>query len=238
MIKSIVHSTVPITLVGGGQATVREVQKALTIAPICVAVDGGLSLALAAGADPQAVIGDMDSVEYAALAQMPRERRHRITEQQSTDFDKALRCVDAPAVVAVGFCGGRLDHQLAALHVLLAHQDRACILMAGDQIALHAPPDISMPTQSGDVVSLFPMAQVTGRSTGLEWPIDGLEFDPATFIGTSNRATGRVQLWMDGPGMILMAPVGLIQPVVETLSVPQAAQWPARAEPRRSQPPS
>ncbi len=229
MIEGIVHSTVPVTLVGGGQATVEEVQKALTIAPVCVAVDGGLSLALAAGAEPQAVIGDMDSVDPVTLAQMPGTRCHQITEQQTTDFDKALRMVSAPAVVGVGFCGGRLDHQLAALHVLLAHPDRACVLMAADQIALHMPPELHLAARLGDVISLFPMTKITGASTGLQWEIDKLTFDPAVFIGTSNRAMGPVLLRMDGPGMILMAPARLIQPVVETLSAREFARWPARA---------
>lgn len=229
MTESIVHSLVPVTLVGGGQATIKEVQLALTIAPVCVAVDGGLSLALASGAAPQAVIGDMDSVAPEALAQMPPERRHRVTEQQTTDFGKALRSVAAPVVVAVGFCGGRLDHQLAALHVLLVHQHRACVLMAGDQVAFHAPPRIAVPTAEGDVVSLFPMRPLSGRSEGLAWPIDGLHFDPLTFIGTSNRATGRITLWMDAPGMIAMVPKALIQPVAQALSDQAAARWPVRA---------
>jgi len=199
------------TLIGGGQATASDIAEVLTIAPKMVAVDGGLVAALAAGQRPQAVIGDMDSAPPEALASIPAEHQHRVSEQQSTDFDKALRSVDAPVVVGVGFCGGRLDHQLAAMHTLLVHADRPCILLAQDEVVLIAPPQLSLEMQAGDVVSLFPLVAATGRSTGLEWPIDGLAFDPAQFIGTSNRALGPVTMQMDG-------------------AVQGGARWPVRAQ--------
>jgi thiamine pyrophosphokinase len=54
---------------------------------------------------------------------------------------------------------------------------------------------------------LFPMARVTGRSTGLEWPIAGLIFAPDGVIGTSNRVVARrVTLEFDAPGMLVILP--------------------------------
>mmetsp|Transcript_23949 Transcript_23949/g.43683 ORF Transcript_23949/g.43683 Transcript_23949/m.43683 type:complete len:124 (-) Transcript_23949:13-384(-) len=119
----IVDSLGPVTLVGGGAGSVADVAEAMSLAPLCVAADGGARLALAAGVEVHAVIGDFDSIG-PELDQIAPERRIRISEQDSTDFDKALRHVAAPVVVAVGFTGGRLDHQLAALHVLAAYPDR------------------------------------------------------------------------------------------------------------------
>jgi len=59
----------------------------------------------------------------------------------------------------------------------------------------------------GEVFSLFPMAPVRGTSTGLEWPIAGLDFAPAGRIGTSNRvAASRVELSFDAPGMLVILP--------------------------------
>ena len=49
---------------------------------------------------------------------------HRIAEQETTDFDKVLRSVAAPLAIAVGFSGGRLDHELAVLNCLLTRPDR------------------------------------------------------------------------------------------------------------------
>ncbi|MEQ6202616.1 thiamine diphosphokinase [Sulfitobacter sp. HNIBRBA2951] len=227
MSKALIQSSDPITLIGGGQATAADIAEVLTIAPKLVAVDGGLVTALAAGVTPQAVIGDMDSAPPEALARIPDRHQHRVSEQQTTDFDKALRSVAAPVVVGVGFCGGRLDHQLAAMHTLLAHADRPCILLTPTEAVLIAPPDLSLDMAAGDVVSLFPLVAGAGRSTGLEWPIDGLAFDPATFIGTSNRALGPVSLQIEAAGIVLIVPRRYLSPLVAHF-VQGGARWPAR----------
>ncbi|MEQ6247430.1 thiamine diphosphokinase [Sulfitobacter sp. HNIBRBA3233] len=229
MSHAIVHSSDPITLVGGGEGTSEDIAEALTLAPTIVAVDGGLSRALAAGMMPDAVIGDMDSVPPEALARMPQDRQHLFSEQQTTDFDKALRHIETPLAIGVGFCGGRIDHQLAAYHTLLAHPDRPCILIAGTQIAVLAPPAVTLSLPEGAAVSLFPLVHCTGRSTGLDWPIDGLAFAPGEFIGTSNRATGgAVTVTMDGPGMVLILGRAYLRQVVACF-LQGGARWPARA---------
>lgn len=230
MIDPIVHSADPVTLIGAGEATPQDLQKSLTLAPLCVAADGGATLALAEGVDLAAVIGDFDSVTSEILSQISTARQHRITEQTSTDFAKALMRIQAPLVLGVGFLGGRLDHQLAVLHSLVALPERPCLLIGRDEVICLAPPHIELPMQAGEVVSLFPMAPVAGQSTGLEWPIDELSFAPSDRIGTSNRATGLTTMSFDGPEMLLMLPRRLMQPLAERLSSPDAARWPARAQ--------
>ncbi|MEH6645045.1 thiamine diphosphokinase [Sulfitobacter sp.] len=228
MSQVIVHSSDPITLLGGGHANAEDLAEALILAPKLVAVDGGLVTAQLAGMLPDAVIGDMDSAPPEALALVPKAQQHRISEQQSTDFDKALRHVDTPVVVGVGFCGGRVDHQLAAFHTLLVHADRPCLLLGAEEVILLAPPKLSLGMERGDTVSLFPLVEVSGQSSGLEWPIDGLAFDPTRFIGTSNRALGEVAVSLDAPGMLLIVPRQYLRELVGHF-VQGGARWPARA---------
>ena len=229
MTRAIIESQEPVTLVGGGHATPADLFEALTLAPTCVAADGGATLALDNGILPEAVIGDFDSLDPETLARIPPPRQHRIAEQDSTDFDKALRHIAAPLVIAVGFAGGRVDHQLAALHTLMVRAARPVVLLAETEIVLLAPPRLDLPTQAGDVVSLFPLGPVTGRSRGLEWPIEGIDFAPGGRSGTSNRAMGDVTLELNAPAMLLILPRRLIQPVVARLLLPDAARWHARA---------
>ena len=80
---------------------------------------GGRARALAAGIVPQAVIGDLDSISEAGRAAIPPGRLHRVAEQETTDFEKALRHIAAPFVLGVGFAGTRIDHLLAALTTLV-----------------------------------------------------------------------------------------------------------------------
>lgn len=216
--KAIVHSLEPITLVGGGPVASADLTEALTIAHLCVAADGGAQAALINGVMPDAVIGDFDSITPDVLAKIPSDRLHKISEQNSTDFDKALRHISAPVVIAVGFAGGRVDHQLAAFHTLLRHADRHCIIVGAEEIVFHCPAHIAVPLEKDQIVSLFPMGPVTGRSTGLQWPIDGLEFAPATFVGTSNRSIGPIELWMDMPGMLCILPRDSLATVTRALA--------------------
>ena len=229
MIAPIVHSDRPVTLVGAGQATSESLEKALRIAPTCVAADGGARLALENNVPLAAVIGDFDSVDPSDLAGLPQALCHRIAEQESTDFEKALTRIAAPLVLGLGFTGGRIDHQLAALHTLLAFPHRPCVLMSEQELICLAPPRLALPTARNDVVSLFPMGQVTGQSEGLTWPIDGLSFSPMTRVGTSNRAEGPMTLRFSAPRMLLILPERLMPELVQALVQPDAARWPAPA---------
>jgi thiamine pyrophosphokinase len=202
----IFQSDGPVTLVGGGpvsQALLRATQQ---MAPALVAADGGARACLRAGLMPDAVIGDFDSLTAADRAAIPADRLHHLAEQDTTDFDKALRSIAAPLVLALGFAGARVDHGLAVFNALVRHADRPCIVIGSRDVIFHLPPRVTLALQAGDRISLFPLGRVTGRSTGLTWPIDGLAFAPDGMIGTSNRATGPVTLSIDRPGMLCILP--------------------------------
>ncbi len=224
MQKPIVASNHNITLIGSGDLAPRDLAEALSLAPVLVAADSGADAALAQGHVPDAVIGDFDSLSDAARAALPPDRLHQITEQESTDFDKALRHVAAPLMLAVGFLGARIDHQLAVLNVLARRSDRACILLGGDELIFAAPPQLTVALDPGDIVSLFPMRRVTGRSQGLTWPIDGLILEPHGRVGTSNRAEGAMTLDIDGPGLLVILPRRVLPAAMAALSA-RAATW-------------
>ncbi len=206
----IVESPRGVTLVAGGPVAARDLAQALRLAPDLVAVDGGADRLLAAGLMPRAVIGDLDSLSGAGRAMLPPDRLFPIAEQETTDFDKALRSVAAPFVLALGVLGGRLDHALAVLSVLAARQaERPVLALSRQDVVFAAPPELRLDLRPGDRLSLWPVLPVTGRSRGLEWPIDGLDFSPVGRLGTSNRVSGgRVDLAFDGPGMLVILPRG------------------------------
>lgn len=208
-----------ITLVGGGALTPEDLAQALTIAPVLVAADGGADQALELGHVPQAVIGDLDSISDQARADLRPGTVHHIAEQDSTDFDKALRSVNAPLVLAVGFLGARLDHSLAALNVLARFPARRCILIGAQDVVFLCPQELTLSLPVGTRFSLFPMAPVEGRSTGLRWPLDGLAFAPGAMIGTSNEVgADPLTLSLSAPHMIAMVPRAHLEPVIKALT--------------------
>lgn len=226
----IVQTSENICLVGGAPVNQPTLEVALSHAPVLVAADGGAAQCLAAGYVPRAVIGDMDSLSERDKAGLDSATIHHITEQDSTDFDKALRNLSCPVTVGVGFTGGRIDHELAAYHTLFRRADKACVLVAETEIVFLCPPTVFLPTEDGDVVSLFPLVACLGESLGLKWPIDGLHLSPSERIGTSNRATGPVRLSVDQPGLLVILPRRHLGTVVQELAaLPLHARWPARA---------
>ena len=50
---------------------------------------------------------------------------HAVGEQETTDLEKCLYSVEAPLFLGVGFLGGRVDHQLAAMNALVKYAGRA-----------------------------------------------------------------------------------------------------------------
>ncbi|QOL81075.1 thiamine pyrophosphokinase [Pseudooceanicola spongiae] len=229
LIQSVIESAGPVALIGGGEVPGAVAERVLAMAGPVVGADGGGEWLLRRGRMPDAVIGDMDSLAPRWARRMPPERLHRIAEQESTDFEKCLTRIDAPLVLGVGFLGARADHMLAAFSVLARFPDRPCLLAGAEDVVFHAPPRLQLTLGRGDRFSLYPMRRVSGRSTGLEWPIDGLAFAPDARIGTSNRVSGPVDLHFDGPGMLVILPAAALADAAAAL-LGSAAKWPALAE--------
>ncbi|MFN3846679.1 MAG: thiamine diphosphokinase [Paracoccaceae bacterium] len=223
MNQVIVQSSGGITLVGGAPVSASLFRIALQKAPILVAADGGADRCLAFGHLPSAVIGDMDSISDHARDAVGADRLHLIAEQETTDFDKALRSVDAGFVIALGFMGARVDHGLAVFNSLV-QSHAACVLLGAQDVVFHAPANLDIALRKGDRFSLFPMATMTGTSSGLEWPLDGLTLAPDGRVGTSNRVSaGQVRLNLSGPGMLCIVPRIRLDQVLAALTRPTRA---------------
>ncbi|KAA2311471.1 thiamine pyrophosphokinase [Pseudooceanicola sediminis] len=228
LIDSVIESAGPVALIGGGDVPGAVAERVLGMAGAVVGADGGAEWLLRRGRMPDAVIGDMDSLTPRWSRRLPPERLHRVTEQDSTDFEKCLTRIEAPLVLGVGFLGAQVDHMLAAFSVLARFPDRPCLLAGSNDVVFHAPPRLRLTLGRGARFSLYPMRQVSGHSVGLEWPIDGVTFAPDARVGTSNRVRGPVELSFDGPGMLVILPVAALADVVAAL-LGSDARWPALA---------
>ena len=192
-------------MAGGGGFSLKLLKFARFWAPRVVAADGGADRLLRHGVEPEAVIGDFDSITAQAQVRL-KGRLFPIRDQATTDFDKALRSVQAPFVLGVGFSGARLDHGLAVLNGLVRQKDKRCLLLSGQDVVFLAPRQMALDLPIGSRLSLFPMGPVEGESEGLRWPLQGLRFDPAGMIGTSNQVTGPVRLRFSADLMLVILP--------------------------------
>lgn len=201
-----VQSSQGVTLVGAGAPRRQDIVEALNIAPTLIAADGGANFCFDAGFAPSAVIGDFDSFGTGLAQELRGARLIRVDEQETTDFEKCLTRIVAPYIVATGFTAGRVDHALAVCSVLTRRLGPPTMVLGHEDIIFAAPEAVELGLPVGMRLSLFPMIPITGRSSGLEWPIDGLTLSPLGRLGTSNRVTGPVRLEFDAPGCLVITP--------------------------------
>ena len=221
----IVSENEPITIVGGAHFSQGLLLESLARAPVVYAADGGANLCMQYGCQPKQVIGDLDSLSPNLRSELDPSRVIHVAEQDTTDFEKLLIRVDAPFMLAIGFMGGRIDHQMAVQTVLTAYAHRKIICVGEEDVMFVSPPEIDLPLDAGTRVSLYPMAPVQVRSTGLHWPTDGLSFAPDGQIGTSNQATGPVTLLPSAPRMLVVLPKNCLDIAID--AVQAAPYWDA-----------
>ncbi|MBV7378256.1 thiamine diphosphokinase [Maritimibacter dapengensis] len=209
-----------VTLLGGGELTQATVSDLLTRAPNLVACDGAARGALQMGLVPKAVIGDMDSLDAETRAQLDPATLHQIVDQDTTDFDKALRSVRAPLILGAGFMGLRLDHELACYNALVRHPEVRCILVGEHDICFHLPGGVPLvlDVPEGCRVSLFPMAELDVATSGLEWSFDKLRLAPWGRVGTSNIARGPVRIESDRDGLLVILPGDALDAAIAALT--------------------
>ena len=203
--KSIVASNKPLCLVGG--ATIAE-GAILALSPLVgafVGVDSGADHLLAAGVSPAAVIGDLDSLSEQARATFG-SCLCEVSEQSTTDFEKALTRVSAPSVLALGFTGGRLDHALSVLNVLARYTQRAVLLLDATDVSFVAPiGQIAFDLAKETRVSIMPLSVAKVTVTGLRWPFADMMMTPDGFTSPSNAALGgKVTIATDGPVLVTL----------------------------------
>lgn len=154
-------------------------------ASLIVAADGGVGHALAAGLSVDAVVGDLDSLTDDQRALLAPELLRRVYDPDTTDLQKAIsHCLAHGAtsidIVAVG--GGRADHALANLSVLLTARGPARLRIIDDRFEVSlVEGEAVIEGEPGTVVSLVAIGQAEGVTTrGMRWDLDNypLAFSP------------------------------------------------------------
>lgn len=171
---------------------------AFAAADVLVACDGALATARALGREPDYVVGDGDSLLPADRAALGA-RFILDAEQDTNDLCKAFRFVisrprpdDALSIVLLGVTGLREDHALANIFHLIDFtedvSDTTILTDAGTFTAVRG--EQTYPCRPGDAVSVFaPLPGTHVSSSGLAWPLDGVDLAPL-WRGTLNRTIG------------------------------------------------
>ena len=153
-----------------------------------IAADGGANLLKSLDIDPDAVVGDMDSL-CPSHPWPENTRLIEIAEQETTDFEKCLYTIQAAQYLCFGFLDGRLDHTLATIHALTKYSRHKILLFGVEDLIIPVDHSVRFPVEPGDRVSIYPLTRCEFvRSRGLKYPLDGLFMEQGISIGTSNQA--------------------------------------------------
>ena len=172
-------------------------RAALAAADALVACDGALAAARALGREPDYVVGDGDSISPADRAALGA-RFVSVPEQATTDLCTAFRFVislprpdNSLSVVLLGATGLREDHALANIFHLVDFTEKVpdTKILTDDGTFTAVRGEQDFPCRPGDAVSVFaPLPGTRVTSSGLAWPLDGVDLSPL-WRGTLNRTT-------------------------------------------------
>jgi thiamine pyrophosphokinase len=184
-----------------------------------IGADGGTRHILALGLRPDAVVGDLDSLEAETVAELAAQGveidRFPVAKDQ-TDLELAIErglAAGAGEVLLLGALGGRLDQTLANLLILAQRQWPARLRLAeGDQLAqvLRGGQCLTVHAGPGSTVSAIPLSPlVTGITyTGLEYPLVDATLTLGSTRGVSNVVASSPATIAIKEGVLLVVCVG------------------------------
>lgn len=208
----ILNANSTILLIGAGPVDQETVAAVLPFVGHVVCADGGLRHARRFGVSVDLIIGDLDSAETADFADT---RVIQMDDQNTTDFQKCLSRISAPMVIAIGFLGGRLDHQMAAFSALLKTtsrvvlvDDTTCVGIVWKGFRVDVPRDAQ--------VAFYPLVPVVATMAGVKWPVADTTLAPDGVISTSNHALGgAVTAEVDRHGLLFMLPAATLSALIQ-----------------------
>jgi thiamine pyrophosphokinase len=194
--------TTALIFVNGHLPQPEAARALITPGVLLVAADGGARHLLRLGLHPHLLVGDLDSLSAAEVAQIEAAGAEIIrypADKDWTDLELALRHAvqrGCTRLRLVGALGGRLDQTLGNIS-LLTHPAYAAldlglddgveeVRLVGERFTLHGQP--------GEIVSLLPLDdEVTGvRTQGLRWALNDETLHRAQTRGISNEMLGTV----------------------------------------------
>ena len=191
-----------VTLVGGAGFPKNLLSRSLALTEDIVAADGGANF-LPARSVPKYILGDLDSIVSPEKWIEKGSKLIKMSDQDSTDFDKCLSVIKSKKIIALGFMDQRLDHFLAVCSSLVKNR-RLIFLVGKRDVIFHLPNDLSIKLPINSRVSLFPFNEIkTVEAVGLKYPVENINFSPMGKIGTSNISTSEnIRISYQGSGML------------------------------------
>jgi thiamine pyrophosphokinase len=163
-----------------------------------ICVDGGARHAMRLGIHPQLLIGDLDSLDKELRAWLVSGKTRCETHPAEKDFTDAHLAVEEALrmrpeeILLLGCLGGRLDHTLANVGLLLrCHRAgvRARLVDELNEVILISEETLRLQGQPGDLISLLPLSDYASGITvrGMKYPLENGTLKQGDSRGVSNE---------------------------------------------------
>jgi thiamine pyrophosphokinase len=182
---------------------------------LLLTTDGAARKAQALGQRPDIISGDFDSLSLQkAQSEFPLSEIIPTPDQNYGDLEKAIgiaRERGATAITMTGATGGRLDHTLGAVALLLSAHPALTLSLVDDISETRAVSsrdnslaEWAFPATPGDIVSIVSFdGRARATLEGVQWPLRD-HLVPIGTLGISNRAIAeRVVIQVHGGAVIV-----------------------------------
>jgi thiamine pyrophosphokinase len=170
---------------------------------LIISADSGAEHARKLSLPVNAIIGDLDSISPETLRffeelRNPRCEIIKVSDQEHNDFEKALSYLSERwngSVRILGMTGGRTDHTLSNLSVMLRYSDKFSSIEAFDGEFVHSflttkNNHRSIECPIGTTISLMPFGEAVGVTTkNLQYPLTSETLRLGQREGLSNIST-------------------------------------------------
>jgi thiamine pyrophosphokinase len=184
-----------VIFLNGRLPSTKIIKKFIHKNTLIIAADGGANQIKELKISVHIIIGDLDSISEENKKYFLRKKTEviKIEEQNSTDFEKALKlCINKKIkdITVFGATGMRPDHTLNNFSILKRYYKKFNLsLITDDFAAFYLPKRFSFNYKIGETVSLIPMPIATEIKTrGLEFPLNKETLESGKREGALNRS--------------------------------------------------
>lgn len=187
--------------------------QALSSAQRIICCDGAVDKLIPLGYEPDWIVGDLDSISDSSLARY-RARIIATSDQQRNDFTKAFKLCLARGwrdIVVIGATGGREDHTLGNLSLLVDFARQLKIVLLSDTgCFLPLTDSSSLDVVIGQQISIFSFDPETSISSkGLKYPLNNIKLNRWWQASLNEADSQRVSLdFSGGPLLVFLAYIG------------------------------
>jgi thiamine pyrophosphokinase len=194
----------------------NRLRQQLSPADRIFCADGGTLNALALDLNPEAIIGDLDSLTSDLISRLESQGvaiYSYPSRKDQTDLELAFEVAMAEQpdeIMLVTALGGRLDQMLANV-LLLTRPDYASVQLtlvdgAHRAILVHSHRSVTVRGQPGDILSLVPLSPIVTQVnfSGVEWPLEEATLSLGSTWSISNVLIDRQATVQIGEGLVLL----------------------------------